>query len=83
MIRKFIFYLVCFACICVAEDAKKHPWTTEFENNKIFSNFQLEEQLEVPDEFGQLDTSKQDFVMRLSLENIKALYYSFGFFSSH
>lgn len=82
MIRKFIFYLVCFACICVAEDAKKHPWTTEFENNKIFSNFQLEEQLEVPDEFGQLDTSKQDFVMRLSLENIKALYYSFGYFSS-
>lgn len=82
MIRKFIFYLVCFACICVAEDAKKHPWTTEFENNKIFSNFQLEEQLEVPDEFGQLDTSKQDFVMRLSLENIKTLYYSFGYFSS-
>lgn len=82
MIRKFIFCMLCLVCLCAAEEGEKHPWSTEFENNKIFSNFQLEEQLEVPDEFGQLDTSKQDFVMRLSMENIKALYYSYGYFSS-
>lgn len=79
--KRLISFLLIFASLVFAEEAIKHPWYTEFYGNKIFSNFQLEEQLEIPEEFGQLDTTKQDFLMRLSSENIKALYYSRGYFS--
>lgn len=64
-----------------AEDDVKHPWYVEISGNRAFSNFQLEEQLDVPEEFGQMDSTKQDFLMRLSIENIKALYYSRGYYS--
>lgn len=67
--------------LCFADDAVKHPWYTEFYGNQVFSKFQLDEQLEIPDEFGQLDSTKQDFLMRLSTENIKSLYYSRGYFN--
>ena len=79
--KKLISLFLCFFSIAFAEEAVKHPWYTEFYGNKVFSNFQLDEQLEIPEEFGQLDTTKQDFMMRLSSENIKSLYYSRGYFS--
>jgi outer membrane protein assembly factor BamA len=72
--------LLAFALVHADENVK-HPWYTDFYGNHIFSNFQLNEQLDIPDEFGQLDTTKQDFMMRLSSENIKSLYYSRGYFS--
>ena len=71
---------VTFAFADEGSDAK-HPWYTDFYGNNIFSSFQLNEQLDVPEEFGNLDTTKQDFMMRLSSENIKSLYYSRGYFS--
>lgn len=79
--KKLICLLLCAFVFVFAEDNMKHPWYTDFYGNKIFSNFQLDEQLDVPEEFGQLDTTKQDFMMRLSSENIKSLYYSRGYFS--
>ncbi len=79
---KFLISLLCFLAMFVfAEEDVKHPWYTAFNGNTVFSDFQLEEQLDIPEEFGKLDTSKQDFMMRLSSENIKALYYSRGYFS--
>lgn len=65
----------------MADNSNKHPWNVKIQGNKVFSSFQLEEQLDIPQEFGQLDTSKQDFLMRLSIENVKALYYSRGYYS--
>lgn len=79
---KFILTILLLTLsLLYADEGAKHPWYTDFYGNKIFSNFQLEEQLDIPEEFGQLDTAKQDFMMRLSSENIKALYYSRGYFS--
>lgn len=79
---KRLISLLLFAYIAVyADDNIKHPWYTDFYGNEVFSNTTLEEQLDIPEEFGQLDTTKQDFMMRLSSENIKSLYYSRGYFS--
>ena len=74
------FIFIAFAFV-FAEDSEKNPWQVIFDGNVVFSNFQLNEQLEIPDEFGNLDTTKQDFMMGLAIENIRALYYSQGFFS--
>ena len=79
--RKLIAILLFATMYIFAEDADKNPWYVQFEGNAVFSNFQLTEQLEIPDEFGNLDTTKQDFMMGLAVENIRALYYSQGFFS--
>ena len=81
MMNKIFILLACLIGICLAEEGIKHPWYMEFRGNNVFSNFQVEEQIDIPDEFGQLDTTKQDFLMRLSIENLKALYYSRGYFS--
>ena len=81
MMNKIFIFLACLIGICLAEEGIKHPWYMEFRGNNVFSNFQVEEQIDIPDEFGQLDTTKQDFLMRLSIENLKALYYSRGYFS--
>ena len=81
MMKRILTFLACLIGICLAEEGVKHPWYMEFRGNNVFSNFQIEEQIDIPDEFGQLDTTKQDFLMRLSIENLKALYYSRGYFS--
>lgn len=78
--RKILLLLLALTFLCFAEE-DKHPWYLDIRGNKAFSNFQLEEQLDIPEEFGKMDTTKQDFMMRLSLENIKALYYSRGYYS--
>lgn len=79
--KRLAILLLIFAVCLWAEDDVKHPWYVELSGNKAFSNYQLEEQLDIPEEFGQMDTTKQDFLMRLSIENIKALYYSRGYYS--
>ena len=79
--KKLLAFLLLFTAFAFAEEAEKNPWYVKFEGNAVFSNFQLTEQLEIPDEFGNLDTTKQDFMMGLAVENIRALYYSQGFFS--
>lgn len=79
--KRLIFFLLTFFICVFAENEIKHPWFIEINGNKSFSTFQLKEQLDVPEGFGQMDTTKQDFVMRLSLESIKALYYSRGYYS--
>ena len=79
--RKIICFLLFAIAFVFAEETEKNPWQVVFDGNKAYSNFQLNEQLEIPDEFGNLDTTKQDFMMGLAIENIRALYYSQGFFS--
>lgn len=81
MTKKILFLLFILIGLCLADEGTKHPWYTEFHGNKAFSSFQIEEQIDIPDEFGQLDTTKQDFLMSLSIENLKALYYSRGYYS--
>ena len=80
MKRVIILLFTAIALLWAADEAK-HPWYVDISGNKAFSKYQLEEQLDIPDEFGQMDTTKQDFLMRLSIENIKALYYSRGYYS--
>lgn len=79
--KKVLIFLFAAVSILWSEEGDKHPWYLSFDGNDVFSNFQLEEQLDIPEEFGKLDTTKQDFMMRLSLENVKSLYYSKGYFS--
>ena len=73
--------LLFFSSLAIADTDEKSPWSVKISGNKVFSKFQLNEQLDIPDEFAQLDTIKQDFLMRLSTENVKALYYSRGYYS--
>ncbi len=73
--------LLFFSSLAFADNDDKNPWSVYISGNKIFSKYQLNEQLDIPDEFGQLDTIKQDFLMRLSSENVRALYYSRGYYS--
>jgi len=79
--KRIAILLLILAAMLWAGDDVKHPWYVEISGNKAFSNFQIEEQLDIPEEFGQMDTTKQDFLMRLSIENIKALYFSRGYYS--
>ena len=79
--KKILAMFFAFVAIICAEEGDKHPWYMSFDGNKVFSNYQLEEQMDIPEEFGKLDTTKQDFMMRLSLENVQALYFSKGYFS--
>ena len=79
--KKVLTFLFIAVSILWSEEGDKHPWYLNFDGNDVFSKFQLEEQLDIPEEFGKLDTTKQDFMMRLSLENVKSLYYSKGYFS--
>ena len=79
--KKILAILFALACTIWADEGDKHPWYMNFDGNQVFSSYQLEEQLDIPEEFGKLDTTKQDFMMRLSLENVRALYYSKGYFS--
>ena len=81
MTKKLISLLLLFFVFAQADENVKHPWYTDFYGNQLFSKFVLDEQLDIPEEFGQLDTTKQDFMMLLSSENIKSLYYSRGYFS--
>jgi hypothetical protein len=39
--------------------------------NQLFSAFQLEQQLDLPEEFGLIDTSRQNFLMKLAKGNIE------------
>ncbi|MCF0220973.1 MAG: BamA/TamA family outer membrane protein [Fibrobacter sp.] len=78
--KRILVLLIVFAASLFAGEGK-HPWQVEINGNKAFSTFQLEEQLDIPEGFGQMDTTKQDFLMRLSMENIRALYYSRGYHS--
>ena len=73
--------LLFFSSLAFADTDEKSPWSVKISGNNVFSKFQLNEQLDIPDEFAQLDTIKQDFLMRLSTENVKALYYSRGYYS--
>ncbi|MCQ2107745.1 MAG: BamA/TamA family outer membrane protein [Fibrobacter sp.] len=79
--KRLLVLLMVFVALLFADETGKHPWRIEINGNKAFSSFQLEEQLDVPDGFSQMDTTKQDFLMRLSMENIKALYFSRGYYS--
>ncbi|MCQ2105167.1 MAG: BamA/TamA family outer membrane protein [Fibrobacter sp.] len=79
--RKILGLLFILTAILFADEGVKHPWYIDISGNKAFSSYQLEEQLDIPEEFGQMDSTKQDFLMRLSLENIKSLYYSRGYYS--
>ncbi|WP_290743120.1 BamA/TamA family outer membrane protein [Fibrobacter sp. UBA4309] len=81
MTKKLISLLLLFFVFAQADENVKHPWYTDFFGNELFSKVVLDEQLDIPEEFGQLDTTKQDFMMLLSSENIKSLYYSRGYFS--
>lgn len=80
--KQVIFLIFAFVLLAFAEEPDKNPWYVRINGNKVFSSYQIEEQLDVPAKFGQMDTTKQDFIMRLSMENVKALYYTMGYFSS-
>lgn len=79
--KKILGILLFAMAFALAEEGDKHPWYVQFDGNSVFSNYQLNEQLEIPEAFGQMDTTKQDFMMGLAIENIRALYFSQGFFS--
>ena len=79
--KKILTILLALVITAWAGEGDKHPWYMNFDGNKVFSSYQLEEQMDIPEEFGKLDTTKQDFMMRLSLENVQALYFSKGYFS--
>lgn len=80
--KKLIFLVFALVLMVFAEEPDKNPWYVHISGNKVFSSYQIEEQLDTPAKFGQMDTTKQDFIMRLSMENVRALYFTMGYFSS-
>lgn len=76
-----ILLLITFCVSALFGETVKHPWKVSFEGNDLYSNSQLEQELDLPEEFGLVDTSRQDFLMKLAQANIELLYYSNGYFS--
>lgn len=88
MMRKILFLiLLCFTGLFAAEsDADttaqiKNPWKVSFIGNHLYSDEQLALELDIPEEFGIIDTTRQDFLMRVARTNLELLYYSAGYFS--
>lgn len=73
--------LLLFA-LAFADDDTKNPWEMHLEGNSFFRTYQLEESLGMPEEFGNMDTTKQNFLMRLAEEELIRIYYGSGFFSA-
>lgn len=61
---------------------EKNPWAIQLEGHSFFSTYQLEDELEMPEAFGNMDTTKQNFIMRLAVDDLTEVYYSYGFFST-
>lgn len=81
--KRLFFMLVLLSLTTLwATDKVRNPWYIEFSDNSLFSNFQLTEHLDIPSEFGQMDTTKQTFLMKLSKESILDLYFARGYFSA-
>lgn len=76
-----ILMLLFFTSI-FAEEEDKNPWKMSFAGNSYFSTYQLEDEINVPQEFGKMDTTKQNFLMRLTCDEVLGIYYSYGFFSA-
>ena len=87
MIRRWIFaLLLCAGLLHATTDIAdslpvKNRWKVSFIGNTLYSDEQLALQLDVPEEFGIVDTTRQDFLMRIAKTNLELLYYSEGFFS--
>ncbi len=59
----------------------KNPWKVSFIGNHLYSDEELAIELDIPEEFGIVDTTRQDFLMRVARTNLELLYYSAGYFS--
>ncbi|MBP5246302.1 MAG: BamA/TamA family outer membrane protein [Fibrobacter sp.] len=89
MMRKILFILLlCIAGLWAAETESdttaapvKNPWKVSFIGNHLYSDEQLALELDIPEEFGIVDTTRQDFLMRVARTNLELLYYSAGYFS--
>lgn len=86
MTRILALLLCIFSGILAAEPADsaetvvKNPWKVSFIGNRLYSDEQLAVELDVPEEFGIVDTTRQDFLMRVARTNLELLYYSVGHF---
>ena len=54
--KKILTILLALVITAWAGEGDKHPWYMNFDGNKVFSSYQLEEQMDIPEEFGKLDT---------------------------
>lgn len=78
---KIFLLTLFFFGLALSKEEEKHPWEIQIQGNSFFSTYQLEEELIMPEEFGNMDTTKQNFIMRLSEEELVGVYYASGFFS--
>lgn len=76
-----IFCLISCAFAREPDSLATTGWKVSFIGNKIFSDEELALQLDIPEEFGLVDTTRQDFLMRIARTNLELLYYSEGYFS--
>lgn len=79
-----ILFLVGCASLFAKEPADtlqvKNRWKVSFIGNRLYTDEQLALQLDIPEEFGIVDTTRQDFLMRIAKTNLELLYYSEGYF---
>lgn len=83
-----IFFSIFFFCAAAfADDSPadssqiKNPWKVSFIGNSLYTDEQLALELDIPEEFGVVDTIRQDFLMQVARTNLELLYYSDGYFS--
>ncbi len=83
--RIILAIFLCLSGLCASETSDsiqvKNHWKVSFLGNRLYSDEQLALQLDIPEEFGMVDTTRQDFLMRIARTNLELLYYSDGYFS--
>ena len=70
-----------FAAMLFASE-QKNPWKISFSGNSYFKTYQLENEIEMPEEFANMDTVKQNFIMMLTKDELTSIYFSYGFFNA-
>ncbi|PBC68458.1 BamA/TamA family outer membrane protein [Fibrobacter sp. UWS1] len=63
------------------QNPPKNAWKVSFIGNELYADEQLAVELDIPEEFGIVDTIRQDFLMQVARTNLELLYFSAGYFS--
>ena len=75
LIQRILLCLFFLALSVFAEEKatpakEKNPWAIQLEGHSFFNTYQLEDELEMPEAFGNMDTTKQKFIMRLAVDDL-------------
>ena len=81
--KKIHFFVQFFLLACVTLGySKEIEYEIEFHGNNAFSNANLLEQMDLPEEFGVLELSRREFLLKLAQASLEDFYLTEGYFSA-